>query len=193
GLEGFDLRLLDFGQRQLGPRPVVEKLLIAFPVKLDRPLLFRLGGSDPLIKRGLKLAERRNVLAQFFGGKGSWQRLRFFESSRLAKDARPRRRRDRFRLAPVFRARRTIVFPASVLELVGVVRASGSLEYFHQPAARRVFEVTNWRMVSADHDSGADFHVVDPTGLNPVAQGLHGNAQEMGSPRHVEEEVAGAE
>src|SRR5207245_10112757 len=81
GLEGFDLRLLDFGQRQLGPRPVVEKLLIAFPVKLDRPLLFRLGGSDPLIKRGLKLAERWNVLAQFFGGKGSWQRLRFFERS----------------------------------------------------------------------------------------------------------------
>jgi len=59
-----------------------------------------------------------------------------------------RRGRDRFRLAPVFRARRTIVFPASVLELVGVVRASGSLEYFHQPAARRVFELTNWRMVS---------------------------------------------
>src|SRR2546427_11098410 len=103
--------------------------MIAFPEKLDRPLLSRLVGSDPLIKRGLKLAERWNVLAQFFGGKGSWQRLRFFESSRLAKDARPRRRRDRFRLAPAFRACRPMIFPASGLELVGVLRASGSLEH----------------------------------------------------------------
>src|SRR5207237_4878905 len=57
-------------------------------------LTFRRSASfNPLIKRGLKLAERRNVLAQFFGGKGSWQRLRFFESSRLAKDARSEERR----------------------------------------------------------------------------------------------------
>src|SRR6266851_10485599 len=101
GLEGFDLRLLDFGQRQMRPRPVVEKPLIAFPVKLDRALLLRLGGSDPLVKSGLKLGERRDVFACFFDRKGSWQRLRFFESSRLANDARPRRGRDRFGLAPV--------------------------------------------------------------------------------------------
>jgi hypothetical protein len=130
GLEGFDFRFLDFGERQMGPRPVVEEPLIALPVKLDRALLFRLGGSDPLVKRGLKLAERRNGFTLFFGGKSSGQRLRFFESSRLANDARPRRGRDRFGLAPVFRARRTIVFPASVLELVRVVRASGSFENF---------------------------------------------------------------
>ncbi len=127
---------------------VVEEPLIALPVKLDRPLLFCLCGSDPLVKRGLKLGKSRNGFAWFFGGKGFWRGLRFFESSRLANDARPRRGRDRFGLAPVFRARRTIVFPASVLELIRVVRASGSFEYFHQPAARRVFEVTNWRMVS---------------------------------------------
>ncbi len=146
GLEGLDLRLLDFRERQAGPRPVVEEPLIALPVKLDRALLFRLGGSDPLVKRGLKLGERGYGFARFFGGKNSG--LRFFQSSRLADDARPRCGRDRFGLAPVFRARRTIVFPAAVLELVGVVRASGSFEYFHQPAARRVFEATNWRMVS---------------------------------------------
>ncbi len=69
GLEGFNFRFLDFGQRQVRPRPVVEKLLIAFPVKLDRALLFRLGGPNPLVKRGLKLTERRNVLAWFFRGK----------------------------------------------------------------------------------------------------------------------------
>ena len=68
-LEGFNFRFLDFGQRQVRPRPVVEKLLIAFPVKLDGTLLFRLGGADPLVKRGLKLTERRNVLAWFFGGR----------------------------------------------------------------------------------------------------------------------------
>src|SRR5712692_3964715 len=147
GLEGLDLRLLDFRERQAGPRPVVEEPLIALPVKLDRALLFRLGGSDPLVKRGLKLGERRNGFT-WFTGKGFWQRLGFFEASRLANDARPRRGRDRFGLAPVFRARRTIVFPASVLELVRVVRASGSFKYFHQPAARRMFEVTNWRIVS---------------------------------------------
>jgi hypothetical protein len=48
GLECFNLRILDFGESQVGPRPEVEELLIAFPVKLDRALLFRLGGSDPL-------------------------------------------------------------------------------------------------------------------------------------------------
>lgn len=49
---------------------------------------------------------------------------------------------------PVFGSSRAVVFLAPVLELVSVVRASRSFEYFHQPAARRVFEVTNWRMVS---------------------------------------------
>ena len=112
-LEGLDFRFLDFGQRQVRLRPVVEEPLIAFPVKLDRALLLRLGGSDPFVKRGLKLGERRDGFACFFDRKGSWQRLRFFESSRLANDARPGCGRDRFGLAPLFRARRTIVYPAS--------------------------------------------------------------------------------
>jgi hypothetical protein len=50
---------------------------MTFPVKLDRALLLRLGGSDPLVKRGLKLGERRYGFrpepAARYGAKVEWK------------------------------------------------------------------------------------------------------------------------
>src|SRR5207244_1339479 len=115
---------------------------------LDRAFLLCLGGPNPIVECGLEFAQRRCDFLRLRLAIGFSLDLGLLESSGLAQHASPRRRRDRFGLAPVLGPSRAVVFLSAVLELVGVVRASGSLEYFHQPAARRVFEATNWRMVS---------------------------------------------
>jgi hypothetical protein len=70
-------------------------------------------------------------------------RLGFLQSGSLAQDAGPRCRRDRFGFAPVLGSSRTVVFLSAILELVGVEGTAWTFENFHQPAARRVFEITN--------------------------------------------------
>ena len=56
GLEGFDVRLVDLIETEICPGTECQ-LTITLPIELDRALLFRFGGGDPLVKSRLELAQ----------------------------------------------------------------------------------------------------------------------------------------
>jgi len=128
---------------EIRPRTVTEQLPIALLIKLNCAVLFGFGCGNPLVESCLELSQRRNALRPFMAGRRFSLRLRFFEPSRLANNASPRRTGDNLCFTPIFGPSRSVVFLTAVLEFVGVVRASGAFEYFHQPAARRVLLLTN--------------------------------------------------
>jgi hypothetical protein len=96
------MRFVDLVEAEISPGTVSEQFSIAFLIKLNCAILFCFGSGDPLVESRLELPQRRNALLLFITRGRFPLRLGFFEASRLANNASPRRTRDSLCFTPVF-------------------------------------------------------------------------------------------